>query len=679
MDGALFPIFIAILVIFFIIIAFLMKNLSNLKKSLEVLQLQYAQFYTTPIPLFFTAPNGKVIKYNEQFQKSFGDHTQKAIRLLEKLPFGNEHTVVLPFDNGVEKNCKVHINKQIGHNDRLLGQSGVILDISEHKTTLSTFQEKKSLMENCFKASDMAYFVWDVKSDTIDFSKEAIKLFGYKENIDLPITLKDFIKIIGPYDYEKVADSFVSHSHGETGQIDVKFRLKTFENKRWFHITAKALHLENNRIKNVHGILYDISKYQHTLDDLQKQKDILTIFINALPAMAFMKDKEGKYIYINDFFQKIIGFKEWKHLSVEELFEPEIASKIRESDREALYEGIKKHEEKLKDENGNIQLLDTYKFPIETEDGKLLCGFGFDITKQEVYKNRLELYKEVFDKTSESILITDKKGTIISANKAFCSATGFKTEEVIGKRPNIRKSGQHTQEFYKKIWEDLLTYGKWSGEIFNKNKNGTVLPELLHISSITDTKGNIVNFIGISQSIQEQKNMEMQLRKKANFDPLTNLPSRSLFQDRLEQAIQRSSLMESSVALIFVDLDDFKQINDRYGNNIGDLVLQESAHRFLRCIRQCDTVARLGGDEFVMILENIKQTDVVIKICQKVIDEISRPIYVQDKEYFTGVSLGVALYPNHTKEIDKLLEFADTAIKAAKKSGKNQYRFFESD
>ncbi len=229
------------------------------------------------------------------------------------------------------------------------------------------------------------------------------------------------------------------------------------------------------------------------------------------------------------------------------------------------------------------------------------------------------------------------------------------------------------------MWKDLLTKGSWTGEMLNKNKNGTISPELMNISTIKNEKNEITNFVGIFQSIERQKLVESQLKKMAHYDALTNLPNRTLFYDRLDKAMQRAQRDNTMLSIIFVDLDDFKIINDTLGHSSGDIVLSETAKRLTHIVRNSDTVARLGGDEFVIILEKVSQLSDVSYIADKIITEVKIPMQLKDdKNCEIGVSLGISTYPNQTTDKKELLEFADSAMYEAKQNGKNCYKIYDN-
>ncbi|MEW6730940.1 MAG: diguanylate cyclase [Acidobacteriota bacterium] len=291
----------------------------------------------------------------------------------------------------------------------------------------------------------------------------------------------------------------------------------------------------------------------------------------------------------------------------------------------------------------------------------------------------IQIFAKIFETTQEGIMITDKNRTIVAVNPAFTIVTGYCAEEVIGKNPRLLQSGRHSKEFYQNFWQTLVSTGSWQGEIWNRRKNGEVYPEWLTISTIKDSKDAIINYVGVFSDITVIKRSEYQLAYLAHHDALTGLPNRILFNDRLNIALANADRNNSKVALIFVDLDRFKQINDSLGHHIGDLLLQTVAERLRSCVREGDTVARLGGDEFTVILPNIPSRQDATRVTQKILDAISQPFMLAGHKLTIGASIGISLYPVDNLDANSLLQYADAAMYQAKQCGGNRYSFFDKE
>ncbi len=275
-------------------------------------------------------------------------------------------------------------------------------------------------------------------------------------------------------------------------------------------------------------------------------------------------------------------------------------------------------------------------------------------------------------------MITDTRPAIINVNPVFSEITGYSAEEVIGKNPNILRSNKQSQEFYANMWKSILETGHWQGEIWNRKKDGTLYAELLTISSVYDDEGKVQNYISLFSDITQLKYQQQALEQMAHFDVLTRLPNRTLFADRFHQAIARCKRNKSLLAIVFLDLDGFKPINDRYGHESGDKVLIEVAKRIKHAIRDEDTASRLGGDEFALLLTGIVSQDQCKQILSRIYQAISRPYSLDDQTLALGVSGGVTLYPLDDGDPDTLLRHADHAMYQAKMAGKNRYHFFDT-
>lgn len=315
--------------------------------------------------------------------------------------------------------------------------------------------------------------------------------------------------------------------------------------------------------------------------------------------------------------------------------------------------------------------------------GKPLRSVGAvqNITEQHLAAEQLRIAAVTFE-TQEAIAITDPDANILRVNRAFEALSGYSAEEIIGQNPRILQSGRHDAAFYQAMWSDLLSIGEWSGEIWDRRKNGEIYPKYMTITAVYDDQHRVTHYVGVSSDISERKQAEADIHQLAFYDPLTNLPNRRLLLDRLRQAMAVSMRSGRHGALLFLDLDHFKIINDTQGHAVGDLLLVEVAHRLQSCVREGDSVARLGGDEFVVVLEDLSaqpdeaasQTELV---AEKIRDELNRPCMLKNHECRTAPSIGISLFRGHLENAEELLKHADVAMYQAKKAGRNAIRFFD--
>jgi diguanylate cyclase (GGDEF)-like protein/PAS domain S-box-containing protein len=291
----------------------------------------------------------------------------------------------------------------------------------------------------------------------------------------------------------------------------------------------------------------------------------------------------------------------------------------------------------------------------------------------------LKLAALVFE-SQQGIIITDADNIIIRVNKTFTTVTGYSSEEAIGKNPGFLKSGRHDTDFYRGLWQCIQNSGTWQGEIWNRRKNGEIYPEWLIITPV-ENNGVITNYIGTMTDISEYKTAEEQIRQLAFYDPLTALPNRRLLLDRLQHSVDMHLRDSKLMAILMLDLDDFKLINDSFGHLAGDELLQQVATRLLERLRNIDLIARLGGDEFIVLLENITCADDAALVANNIITELSKPFYLLlgQKEVHISVSIGISLFKQHGTTPQELMDHADAALYKAKDSGRNCFTYFSEE
>jgi diguanylate cyclase (GGDEF)-like protein/PAS domain S-box-containing protein len=281
----------------------------------------------------------------------------------------------------------------------------------------------------------------------------------------------------------------------------------------------------------------------------------------------------------------------------------------------------------------------------------------------------------IFQFSSEAMLISDADNNILNVNPAFTQLTGYTASDVVGKNPSILSSGCQDKAFYNEMWLSLRKIGYWQGELWNRRKNGEVYVEWLTIDIVFNKDGGISRHIAFFSDITEKKKADDLVWNHANFDHLTQLPNRRLFRDRLEQEMKMTNRASLSMALMFIDLDRFKEVNDTLGHDAGDALLVEAARRITECVRESDTVARMGGDEFTVILSRITDSDHVEKVAQNIIRKLSEPLFVGGHTINSSASIGITIYPSDGVEAAQLIKNADQAMYLAKSKGRNCYAY----
>lgn len=299
-----------------------------------------------------------------------------------------------------------------------------------------------------------------------------------------------------------------------------------------------------------------------------------------------------------------------------------------------------------------------------------------DIGNKKLAEEELKLAGLVYQNSSEAMAVTDEVGHILAINPAFTKMTGYELSEVQGKTYAILQSVQHNPEFYQAMSDAINATGQWQGEIWSRRKSGETFPEWLTINTSYHNDGSVHRRVALFSDISAIKKAEELILNQANYDQLTKLPNRRLFNDRLEQEIKKSQREKNSTALLFIDLDRFKEVNDTLGHNMGDSLLIQAAARIKSCVRETDTVARLGGDEFTIILTDMKDSVTIAHTAQNIISHLSEVFYLESHEAFVSASIGIAFYPEDANNVVELLKLADQAMYVAKSSGRGCYRFF---
>ena len=337
------------------------------------------------------------------------------------------------------------------------------------------------------------------------------------------------------------------------------------------------------------------------------------------------------------------------------------------------------YEETLRGPDGRKRHFISQKFPLRDPGGQVfaVAGITTDMTKTRETELRLQLAMEVFHQGSEGILITDQHNRITSVNRAFEMITGYAEAELLGKTPAVLKSGRQPPEFYAQLWRQLLANGHWEGELWNRRKDGVVYPQRVSISRIAGEDDESVSHVAVFTDVSQHKLAQEEIERLAFYDILTGVPNRYLLRDRVEQAIRAANRSEQRFALIFMDIDHFKEINDLHGHDVGDVVLVELALRLQTALRAQDTVSRQGGDEFVLLLSDLDQAGVQ-QCVTKVFAALAPPLAVGDAKLRFTASLGVAMFPEDGRAYKELMKNADTAMYQAKAAGRNGVAFFSA-
>ena len=420
---------------------------------------------------------------------------------------------------------------------------------------------------------------------------------------------------------------------------------------------------------------------------LQQEKLRSESYLEAIGSMIVVVDTAGRIMRANRRANEVLGYAEGE-LEGRHWFETAVPS-----DQRAVVQGgferAMAHQVKLADafehevitRDGRRRLIAWNNRTLKDDAGNIcaLVGAGEDVTERRAAEAEVRLFAQVFEGSAEGVVICDRDGRIERINRAFTEITGYSPVEAIGQNPRLLASGRQTPDFFRQMWREIELSGRWQGEIWNRRKNGEIYPEWMSISTIADRNGEPVKYVGIFTDVSQSKADQAQIHFLAYYDPLTNLPNRRLLGDRFDQSLAVARRNSRHLAVLFVDLDRFKQINDSLGHPIGDLVLEGVAERFKNCVRESDSLARIGGDEFVLMLPDVESPEDAAVVALKCFDALKGSFRIQDHDLRVTPSIGIALCPQDGETLDALIKAAETAMYAAKDAGRSTYRFFTGD
>lgn len=600
------------------------------------------------LPFFNSLSNKK--RYSKEILSFVNKKTQKNMWIsMDTIPhFGVKdekiHGIFCIFtDISNAYILKQQLNEQLNNFQTLSNNMpDVILRIDENQNILFTNQEGVKL--------------FNIETPSLVNKKVSeLELFQNRRADDIALVLKNLSNV----------NSTLTHNLNNTSM-----------NKHEHYFIRLIPENTQEKIKTFLLIIENITKRVET-ENMFNQ-----LFFNASDAIILVDHDSGKVKSINSKAKKLLELEtsQTKELQSSDIFELFQSPHLFNKHIEKLNNfGEDSYETTKLLNNGEILYLKIFCNIIEIGEKKYQQSIIHDLTEHKLLERQLKQSSKVFEHTVEGILITDLKGKIVSVNDAFSKITGYSRDEIISQKASILKSGKQNKEFYDKMWKDIKEKGIWKGEIWNKKKDGTIYPEWLAISPIYDEKNQPIQYVAVFSDFSEIKKNQIQLEELAHFDVLTNLPNRFSLHHHLDFIIKDSKRKKTRFALLFIDLDRFKNINDAYGHDIGDEVLRQVSKRLKSLLRDSDIVARIGGDEFVIVLNDIKTTKSVEKISQSILKQLENPFTISQIDHFISGSIGISLYPDDADDRISLLKYADIAMYKSKESGKNRYNLFSQD
>ncbi len=386
--------------------------------------------------------------------------------------------------------------------------------------------------------------------------------------------------------------------------------------------------------------------------------------------------QDARIIDVNDTFCNMVGYSREELLSmrISDLEAVESPEETAAHIRKVVETGHDLFETRHRHKEGHFVQLEVSVSYADIRGGVIFV-FVRDISERKRLEAELELSALVFNASTASIIVADAEGFIACVNPAFTQTTGYEPHEVIGRNPRLLSSGRQSREFYQNMWQTLDETGHWEGEWWNRRKDGELYAEQVIINIVRNKDGSVYRYVKISSDVTEKKRLDDLIWRQANYDNVTNLPNRRLFLDRLAQEIKKCHRAKESLALLFIDLDRFKEVNDEFGHAVGDRLLVEVSRRVNACIRSSDTVARLGGDEFTVILADLAQTARIETVARNITSVLAQPFHCDEIEASISASMGIAIYPADGSDSNELIKKADQAMYAAKNSGRNRFSY----
>ncbi len=594
--------------------------------------------------------------------------------------------------------------------DRQVLASGVPLDIAEEAHTSPTGTRTLHTRKVCIRGEDgQPQFLLGIAEDISERKRHADALRMYERMVSC---MPDHLSVLGrDYRYLAVNDTYLQH-HGLArediighsvaellGQTVFDTRVKEkldrclagkrvhysdwfdfpVTGRRFVDVTYTPYQDDDGRITGVIVASRDLTDLEQAHQTLMETETRYRLMVDQMADAFFVTDLHGRIVDVNQRACDTLGYTREELLAldvldVEQDFDLARATALWEALQPGQTVTIQGHHRR---KDGTVFPVEIRLSCLELNGQRLLPALARDISERVQAEEKLRQAAVVFDNAQEGVMVTDRNARILAVNPAFCEITGYDEAEVLGETPAKFKSGRHDTAFYQAMWRALSETGRWQGEVWDRRSDGEVYPKWLSISAVRDAGGEIVRYVSLFADITHLKESEARLEHLAHFDVLTDLPNRLLFTSRLEHAVEQARRHGQRLALLFLDLDRFKTVNDSLGHPAGDELLITVARRIRKRLRDEDTLARLGGDEFVILLEQLDEAQMAAIVAQDLLQVLATPVQLSGgHEVFIGASIGISLFPDDADDAMRLVSSADAALYQAKEQGRNTYRFY---
>ena len=599
-----------------------------------------------------------------------------------------QHDFVFLRKDGTEIRTDVSTAPIRADNNEVIGALAMITDITHRHQAEQALRTSDQRFRALLNATNDAVWDWDVKNQVLWWSDGISSLFGYaREQVDSSYAW--WVDRIHPEDRDRVIASNDALLAGELASWQGEYRfLRSDGNYADVLDRGFAVRDEAGNIVRVIGATMDISDRKRIERELRDSQQRLDLALAASDLASWDWDVRSGHVTLSPHFAHMLGYTldevgdtvdAWAALA-----DPDDLPRIR-SQLKSHFKGeilMFDCEYRMRTKSGEWRWMQTVGRIVEESKGGRalrLSGTHRDTTLQKRTNELVRKLSLAVDQSANMVVITDPAGVIEYVNPKFCEVTGYTQEEIVGRELWSMKSLDMPVATFKEVWETLNDGKEWHGELHNRKRNGEFYWCLESISPVRDELGNIANFVSVAEDISDRKHAETTIRHLAYYDPLTGLPNRRLFRDRLEQARTAAQRSSNLFGLMYLDLDRFKHVNDTLGHEVGDMLLKAAAQRISECLRKGDTMARLGGDEFAVIVAEAGQHQDLAKVAEKIVAAMQKPFLLNGFELFTSTSVGISVFPDDSAEIDELIKNADLALYRAKEQGRNRFQFYLSD
>jgi diguanylate cyclase (GGDEF)-like protein/PAS domain S-box-containing protein len=567
---------------------------------------------------------------------------------------------------------------------------GMVQDVTERHEALIALQASEARFRSIFESTNTGIASTDSSGRVTSFNESFRAMLGYDAAL---LRNMNFAELTYPDDLPRETGFFNEILAGKREHYHIEKRyIESGGGILWVDISVAVVRSAEGRAESFVAVVVDISDRKQAESALRASHETLLGILGTTLDGYWCTDGQGRLLDVNPAYCRQSGYtrEELLRMRIPDLEAAENPAETAAHLRHLMQHGCDLFESKHRRKDGSVwdvEISATYRSGLA---GGQLFVFVRDITERKRADAEVRIAAATFE-SQDGIIVTDANSVILRVNRAFSQITGYTAEEVVGRKPHLFKSDRHDAEFFRSMWDTIHRTGGWQGEIWDRRKNGEIYPKWLTITAVRDSKGIVTHYVGTHSDITERKRAEEQVRQLAFYDTLTQLPNRRLFNDRLIQTMAANKRNGCHGALIFIDLDNFKPLNDTYGHAVGDLLLIEAADRLRGCVREMDTVSRFGGDEFVVMLGQLANDRdgsqaLARGIAEKIRARLAAPycMMIENQEgaevvieHLCSASIGAALFIGQASTPDDILKQADMAMYQAKESGRNSIRFHE--